>query len=318
MEDCKTSLVNWKNTRPFGLDEKKARENWHVSINSWQETCIALDLMEAYLDGPWARVDYAGMKHRPTWFLSNAEKGERFILIPNEYVARMAARPSPKDVLGGKPKVTYSRVEKMLRQIQQEEATPVTTIYHHLAMEDVIGMEENARMNLIARKITWLEDNALPADRPRNNWPTWHHHLNRVEGEDLICMKCLAYPDHVESMRKPTWSVLHISDKLVADKENAPPPTINDQYFLCPDCAGTHNVGDESMAHGITAMWVVQCDQDYYQPQPSILVGKHINSHWMAYTSQKFLPIQDQSEGFKEWLDKREEKAMASKEHSDA
>jgi hypothetical protein len=94
----------------------------------------------------------------------------------------------------------------------------------------------------------------------------------------------IAIPEQVPNMRKLVWDVLHISEEnrvlIVKGKIHH---YTNDQFFLCPDCPGTAYLGDETLAYGTTAMWVVQRGQEYHQPHGPLMEGKYMNANWLAY-----------------------------------
>ena len=86
--------------KPYGVGCKEAeKEGWHICANSWDETYDLLELIEGYLDGPMARVDWVDPHGEGGWLLCNPEKGSRCIYIPSAYVLKMAGKPPVVETL---------------------------------------------------------------------------------------------------------------------------------------------------------------------------------------------------------------------------
>ena len=82
-------------------------------------------------------------------------------------------------------------------------------------------------------------------------------------------------------MRKPVWRAHHISNRAeVRIREKTPQPTMNDQFLQCPVCTETHMARDDMLMIGLMATWVVK-EQEYYQPCPPVMEGRHVNSRWI-------------------------------------
>ena len=100
-----------KQCKAYGLGvEEAGDENWHVCVNNWNEAYDLLELMEAYVDGPMARVDWVEPHAQGGWLLANAEKGSRCIYVPSEYVRVMAGKQPVVDILEYNPKLTVEQV----------------------------------------------------------------------------------------------------------------------------------------------------------------------------------------------------------------
>ena len=54
-------------------------------------------------------------------------------------------------------------------------------------------------MNHAAKKMSWLEDNPYPAERPRMYWPEFFHQLNRIEMKEMICKDCGVTVEQVDN-----------------------------------------------------------------------------------------------------------------------
>jgi len=135
-----------------------------------------------------ARVDWVDSHGEGGWLLCNLEKGSKCIYISSAYVLKMTGKPLVVETLQVVPRLPPWQV----KEIEEEYMTAFTIMWHSSAVCDVLHMEENARMNLISKKINWLEDDSYPADRPRKHWLVWFHKLSRVEGASVVCMQCRA------------------------------------------------------------------------------------------------------------------------------
>jgi hypothetical protein len=153
----------------------------------------------------------------------------------------MTGKPLVVETLQVVPRLPPWQVKEMQKEIGEESMTAFTIMWHSSAVCDVLHIEENARMNLISKKINWLEDDSYPADRPEKHWLVWFHKLSRVEGASVVCMKCRATPEQVPNTRKLVRDVLHISEEnqVPIVKGRTPLPLANNPFFLCLDCAGT-------------------------------------------------------------------------------
>ncbi len=149
------------------------------------------------------------------------------------------------------------------------------------AAQSIVNQMDNfARLSHCAKKMAWLEDNPLPADRSRFHYPPWFHKFARVKAEQVICMKCNGTPAQLASPYKPAWSVRHISEVTITLR--SPPPSDHEQFFICPNCSSTHVHDDEIYIPGLCPMWVIS-EQKYYQPHSTFVDGRMINSNWIKY-----------------------------------
>ena len=274
------------------VDDPEGYARRHQCANNWEEVCELLDEIESQVEGPLARAAWVDFGKGGGWLLSNPAKSLRSVYLPGDYLVKMANSPRVMDTMERAPRVPEGVVKRAGDEMERGWSSEETRQLYNAAVIAVLKMEENARMRLLAKKIQWLEDNPYPPGRGRMYWPTWYSKLCKVAKGDVVCMDCLAVPKWQEGLKRPTWSVLHISDReRVAIKARTPPPTEHDQFFQCPKCANTPWLCSDNYVDGITPMWIVQ-DQDYYQPQlgGEMMEGKYMNSNWLAFVPKLIDP----------------------------
>jgi hypothetical protein len=97
----------------------------------------------------------------------------------------MTGKPLVVETLQVVPRLPPWQVKEMQKEIGEESMTAFTIMWHSSsAVCDVLHIEENARMNLISKKINWLEDGSYPADRPEKHWLVWFHKAEQSRGSE--------------------------------------------------------------------------------------------------------------------------------------
>ena len=198
----------------------------------------------------------------------------------------MSSCPTFDETLTEAPCLGRAAAEDMISSLLRENPPELSVLFLQTAYEDVTVMESNSRLIALAAKLKWLRQNPYPHDRPRKHWPPWFHKHDRVARNDLLCFRCGCTLDDICLLRHPVWEVLHVSDaRLTAACKGRRPPTQSDQYFLCPRCSGTDSLPDEAIKFGLTPLWAVCSDKDYYQPLLGTAKGSLVNAYWFRHTS---------------------------------
>jgi len=264
-------------------------EAGHIYIVSIDEMEDAIDTLERYVEDPKARVKWEKFHNTCGLMLYNSSR-DTVYHIENPVVMAIRPCPRPEYMMSTYPSLTPGQVKNIHGEIGQINASDRTAELHYDEVCLIRRAEKGNRMSLLIKKLDWLDDNPYPDDRMRKYWPTWWNKLTRVASEEIICMECRAKPADIDNIVKPAWEVHHISDDNVVRTTDPrlPPPSSNDQFFKCPNCAGTWDLDDDYYHYSHkTTLYVIGEWQAYYQPILNpIPEPKYINKNWIAYVEK--------------------------------